>query len=124
MSSNSVFGDLDFWLMAALSVVLPFGIYGYLLSRRAVSTFTIVVLGLALVAIAGVDVYFLQLMAARAQTTLSHTDDMVFSSEISAALYLFPALFGGLGLNVLSHVLTRHLDEAQRRFAAERDEDA
>lgn len=35
------------------------------------------------------------------------------------ALYLFPAMFGGIRVNIISHVLLRHLDEAELRFATE-----
>ena len=33
------------------------------------------------------------------------------------SLYLLPALFAGLGINIVSHVLNNHLDAAERRFA-------
>ena len=39
------------------------------------------------------------------------------------ALYLFPATFGGIGVNVISHVLVQHLVEAEKRFAREHRDD-
>ena len=58
-------------------------------------------------------------MAAAARETLSLADDMVFGSEISFALYLFPLMFGGIGVNIISHVLVTHLVAAEKRFARE-----
>ena len=117
--SHSVFVDFRFWLMLLVSVVLPFCIYGVLLAKRAVSRTTALLLGFTLVAIAGLDVFVLQSLAAASKLTPSLVDDAVFLSEMSMALYLFPAMFGGIGVNVISHVLVRHLVEAERRFAAE-----
>jgi hypothetical protein len=119
MFSQSVFGELWFWLTLLVSLVLPFGIYGVLLVKRAVSPITVLMLGFTLVAIAGLDVFLLQRLAAAARLTPSLADDAVFLSEMSLALYLFPAMFGGIGVNVISHVLVRHLVEAETRFAVE-----
>jgi hypothetical protein len=119
MLSQSVFGELWFWLMLLVSLVLPFGIYGVLLVKRAVSPITVLLLGFTLVAIAGLDLFLLQRLAAVARLTPSLGDDAVFLSEMSLALYLFPAMFGGIGVNVISHVLVRHLVEAESRFAVE-----
>jgi hypothetical protein len=121
--SNSVFAELSFWLMVVLSVVLPFAIYGVLLVKRAISRFTVLVLGFTLVVIAGVDVYLLRHWAALAGTTLSPADDALFVSEVSFALYLFPLMFGGVGVNLISHVLVSHLISAERRFAREHHEE-
>jgi hypothetical protein len=117
--NHSVFADARFWLMLLVSVVLPFCIYGLLLAKRAISRTTVLVLGFTLVAIAGLDVFVLQILATASKLTHSTADDAVFLSEISMALYLFPAMFGGIGVNVISHVLIRHLNEAENRFAAE-----
>lgn len=118
--SETVFAELTFWLLVALSLVVPFGIYGVLLARRAISRPIVLVFGFALVAIAGADVYLLQRLAALVRLTPSLADDAVFLSGLSAALYLLPALFGGIGINIVSHVLVRHLDDAESRFRAER----
>lgn len=116
---HSVFAELRFWVMLTVSVVLPCGIYGALLMKRAVSRTTVLLLGLTLIAVAGLDVYVLQSLAAAARQTPSLADDAVFLSEVSLALYLVPAMFGGIGVNVVSHVLIRHLIEAEKRFLAE-----
>jgi hypothetical protein len=118
--SYSVFTEVRFWLMVGVSLVLPFGIYGVLIGKRAISRMTVLVLGFSLVAIAGVDVFFLQRLATTAVATPSLHDDVFFVSEIRVALYLLPALFAGLGINVISHVLTTHLAAAEQRFAEQR----
>ncbi|MDM0014299.1 hypothetical protein QTH87_17805 [Variovorax sp. J22P168] len=116
---DSVFTEATFWLMVLLSVVLPVGIYAVMILKRAISRWTVLTLGFSLVAIAAVNVYFLQRLATHAALTPSLADDMVFVSEVRVALYLVPALFAGLGINVISHVLTTHLTAAERRFAEE-----
>jgi hypothetical protein len=47
----------------------------------------------------------------------STLDNQVLSSEISLALYLLPALFAGIGINIISYVIVSHLGDAQREFA-------
>jgi hypothetical protein len=114
--ATTVFSEVKFWLMVASSIILPLGMYAVLMLKRAISPRTTLALGFALVAIAGLDVYFLQILAAEARLTRSLADDAVFVSEVSLALYLIPVMFGGIGVNVISHVLVRHLDKANRRF--------
>ena len=121
--STTVFTEVRFWLLVVFSGVLPFAIYWMLLAKRAVSRTTVLVLGLSLVAIAGFDVYLLQTLATQAKLTPSLVDDAIFASEISIALYLLPAMFGGIGINVISHVLVSHLIEAETRFKAENRDD-
>ena len=115
----SVFVELRFWLLVVFSLVLPAGIYAALLRIRAISRRAVLCFGIALVLIAGVDVYLLQSMAALARQTLSAVDDAVFASEVSIALYVLPAVFGGIGVNLISHVLLHHLSEAEKRFERE-----
>lgn len=121
--NNSVFAQLDFWAMVAVSAVLPIAIYGALLATRSVSRTTVLILGFVLVAIAGFDVYFLRHIAAVARVTPSLADDAVFVSEISFALYLFPLMFGGIGVNLISHILVSHLVGAEKRFSKEHPDD-
>lgn len=118
-ADDSVFTQLAFWMLVVFSLVLPLAIYGGLLLRRAVSRAAVLAFGLALVVIAGVDVYLLQVLAHAARLSPSLVDDTVFGSEISTALYLLPALFGGVGVNIVSHVLVRHLVGAERTFERE-----
>ncbi|MNY42955.1 hypothetical protein D3C86_1778840 [compost metagenome] len=62
-------------------------------------------------------------MAAVAKNTPSLADDAVFISELSIALYILPVVFGGIGVNLISHVLLRHLTEAEKRFDREHPDD-
>jgi glucan phosphoethanolaminetransferase (alkaline phosphatase superfamily) len=121
--NTTVFTEMRFWLLVLFSGVLPFAIYWILLVKRAVSRTTVLLLGLSLVAIAGVDVYLLQSLATQAKLTASVADDAIFASEVSIALYLLPAMFGGIGINIISHVLVSHLNEAETRFNAENRDD-
>ena len=121
--STTVFTEVRFWLLVVFSGVLPFAIYWMPLVKRAISRTTVLVLGLSLVAIAGVDVYLLQTLATQAKLTPSLVDDAIFASEVSIALYLLPAMFGGIGINVISHILVSHLIEAETRFKAENRDD-
>lgn len=123
---NSIFLEARFWLLMLGSVVLPFGIYALLMLKRAISRRTVLFLGFALVAIAGFDVYVLQKLSQAAAHSPSHLDDALFAGEVSIALYLLPALFAGLGINIIAHVLNNHLDAAERRFTRQQgkgDED-
>ena len=113
---DSVFAELSFWAMVVVSVILPATIYAVLFAKPSISRYTVLALGLTLVAIAGFDVYFLQYMQTAARATPSLVDDAVFDSEVSFALYLFPLMFGGIGVNLISHLLISHLVGAERRF--------
>ena len=117
--SPTAFVEVKFWLFAACSVVVPVVIYGVLLAKRAVSHLTVLVLGLMLVVIAGVDLYLMQGLIATSKVTPSLADDAVFASEVTIALYLLPALFAGIGINLISHVLIRHLGPAERAYEQE-----
>ena len=117
--TTSVFVETRFWLLVATSVVLPFCIYGILLAKRAVSPKMDLLLGFSLVVIAGVDVYLLRYLSELAKLTTSLADDVVFLSELSIGLYLLPAMFAGIGINLMSHVLIRHLVEAEKQFEKE-----
>jgi hypothetical protein len=117
--TNSVFAELTFWLLILFSVAAPSAIYGVLLAKRAISRRTVLIFGFALVIIAGIDVYLLQRLSGLAKRSTSLADDVVFVSELSVALYLLPALFGGIGINMVSHVLMRHLDDAEALFRNE-----
>jgi hypothetical protein len=112
----TVFVEIKFWLLVTFSLVVPVIIYGVLLTKRAVSLVSVLCLGLALLAIAGFDIYLLQSLIKMAKATSSFVDDAVFLSELTVGLYLLPALFAGVGINVISHVLIRHLGEAERQF--------
>jgi hypothetical protein len=113
--SETVFFQAEFWALVFFSLLLPVAFYVGLLLKRAISRGTVLLLGVIFVIIAGIDVFLLQRMVTLAKLTPSVADDAVFLSEATLALYLLPALFGSIGFNILSHILVRHLDEAQRQ---------
>ena len=117
------FVELRFWLLVVFSLVLPVGIYALLLVTQSISRLSVMGFGIALVLIAGVDVYLLQTLASVAKNSPSLADDAVFVSELSLALYLLPVVYGGIGVNLISHVLLRHLTEAEKRFDREHPDD-
>ena len=117
--NKSIFTEVEFWLLITFSFVLPVWIYWLLLSKRTIAQTTVLLLGVALVGIAGVDVYLLQALKSMVKLSPSLVSDALFVSEVSVALYLLPAMFGGIGINLVSHVLINHLQEAEKRFKIE-----
>jgi hypothetical protein len=117
--SNTMFTEVRFWLMVLVSVVPPFGICALLLAKRSISRRSVLLLGFTLIAIAGLDAYFPQTVSAAARLTPSLADNALLISELSLALYLLPAMFGGIGVNHISHILISHLVEAEQRFLNE-----
>jgi len=111
---QSVFIELRFWLLILLTFGTPVLIYGGLLRRRAIVRTHVLLLGVALVLIAGLDAWLLQALKALALHTPAMIDDAIFASEISLALYALPALYAGVGVNIVSHVLIEHLLLAER----------
>lgn len=72
-----------------------------------------------LVVISGINVFLLQRLAEMAKLSPSLLDNKFFASEISVALYLLPAIFAGIGVNMMPHILMSHLVEAEKRFDCE-----
>ncbi|MDE2420974.1 MAG: hypothetical protein KGO49_07335 [Gammaproteobacteria bacterium] len=117
--SNTVFTEIRFWLLIVFSIVLPFCIYGVLMMKRAISRLAVLLFGITLVMIAGVDFYLLHSLAGEIKRAVT-ADDAILIDEISFALYVLPALFAGIGINVVSHILVSHLVEAEERFKQEK----
>ena len=123
--ASTVFVELRFWLLMISSLVAPLCIYVVLMRTRAVSRTTVLLFGVALVALAGIDVYLLQGLSRLAKISESLADDAIFASELSVGLYVLPVLFGGIGVNMISHVLVSHLTAAEKKFdEARRREDS
>jgi hypothetical protein len=118
--NQSVFVELEFWLLVVFSIVVPTGIIWLSLNIRKVSRNHVLAVGLLMVAIAGVDIYLLQALQRRSRETPSTADDVIFDSEITVGLYVLPALLAGIGVNVASHVIIQHLSDAQRQFLRQR----
>jgi hypothetical protein len=116
---NHVFLELKFFALVLFSLVLPTLLYVFLYRRRSISRVAVILFAVALIAIAGIDVALLRALAELARSTPGTFDDWVFSSEISAALYVMPAVFAGIGVNLLSHVLIDHLHHAESRHDRE-----
>ena len=87
--------------------------------KKAFSRTVVLLLGILLIVISGIDVFLLQRLGAVARNSPSLYDDMLFASEVSVALYLLPLLFAGVGMNLISHILINHLGDAEKRFDRE-----
>lgn len=117
-ANATIFTELRFWALVSFSLVLPTAIFFTLFVRRAFSKTTVLVFGLLLVAMASVDLVLLRALSNAALATPSLADDRVFASALSIALYILPAAFGTLGINMASHVLMHYLRKKEKRFEA------
>lgn len=113
---QSVAVELEFIALILFSLILPTGIFSYMMWKQVISRKSVLFFGGLLIVIAGVCVVLLQRLAELSQLSPSLADDRFFHSEISMALYLFPALFAGIGANLISHILTSHLRDAEKRY--------
>jgi hypothetical protein len=111
-----VFLEKEFIALIAFSIACPIFIYFAIWHKRSISRTTVVLFGVALIVMAGLDVFFLRILSDMAKHTLSSIDKALFSSEISVALYLLPALYAGTGINLISHILISHLTLAEKNF--------
>ena len=116
----SVFYEMKFILLVLFSLVIPVGIYIFLNKKFSISSWAVAAFALLLVVVAGIDVVLLESLEEMAKTTGSPLHNKIFSGQLSLALYLFPALFAGLGVNLLTHVLVGHLNEAESEFDKEK----
>ena len=112
--------DGRFWVVFVLvilfSFLIPGLIYAVMVVKRSISRQTVLLLGLALIVVAGIDAVLLQHLANKAAHTPTIWDDRLFTSELSIALYLLPLVSAGVGINIVSHLLITHLTEAERNF--------
>ena len=114
--TNGVFLDLELIVLVGASLVVPIAIYRHLLQTQAISRVSILLFASILIALSGLDVYLLKSLAVSAKASPSNVDDKVFSSKLSIALYILPAVFSGISVNLVSNILSKHLDEAELRF--------
>ncbi|HTN93369.1 MAG TPA: hypothetical protein VMJ33_02190 [Gallionella sp.] len=117
--NNTAFAEMEFFLLLIFSLILPASIYAYMMWKKAISRKSVLGFGLLLIAIAGICVYLLQRLNVIAKTSPSSFDDRIFASEISIALYFLPLLFAGVGVNLISDILIRHLNDAERKYDQE-----
>jgi hypothetical protein len=113
---DALFLEARFFLLVIFSLLLPAGVFAILLIKRMISRISVTLFGLALILLAGIDVVLLQSLAKSAESSLSLLDNRLFASELSAGLYLLPAVFAGIGVNILSHILITHLVEAEQKY--------
>ena len=114
--SESVFFETRFILLVLCSFIFPISLYVLMMWKQAISRKTVLLLAFVMMLIAGCDVFLLQHLKVLAESTPSKLDNLFFSSELSVSLYLLPALFAGLGINMISHVLIDHLIHAEQQF--------
>ncbi len=114
--NQNIYYETELILLVILSVIIPAGIYGFLYSKISISRWTVVAFAMLLVGVAGIDVILLQSISEQARVAASLSDNKAFWGQLSLTLYLVPAVFAGLGVNVMSHVLTNHLSEAEKKF--------
>lgn len=112
--TDSAFFHIEFWLLLLASLAVPLMIYFGLLWVRRISRHSILLFAVALLLLSTVDVLLLQHLAGIARATPSVFDDKVFASEFSLTLYLLPLLSAGIGINLISNVLTEHLHRVSR----------
>lgn len=100
---------LEFWALVLSSLALPITIGVHLLRARDISRWVLLSYAIGLLVLAGVDILLLKALAELARESLNPVDDAVFRSEYSVALYMLPLIAAGVGVNLLSFVITQHL---------------
>ncbi|MFC7287460.1 hypothetical protein ACFQPC_05355 [Herminiimonas glaciei] len=120
--NNSVFVEIQFFMLIVCTFVIPIGIYSYMMWKRSISRKMVLLFGVLLIAVSGGNIFLLHLLRIMAKDTPSLLDDSVFASEMSVALYLVPAIFAGIGVNIISHILISHLADAEKKFDREHKE--
>jgi hypothetical protein len=121
--NDSIFVEKEFALLILISIILPVALYAFMMMKRALSRATVLLFGITLVLISGANVVLLQRLQTMAKVSSSLFDNRIFYSEVTLALYLVPALFAGIGINIISHVIVRHLEDAEREFERRHGED-
>lgn len=114
------FFESEFLALVVFSLILPVAIYGFLFKRASISRHSVIALSVTLIILAGIDVCLLQRLSDLSKTSPSMANDSLFTSGLSIALYLLPAVFAGIGINLLSHILIDHLHRAESRHEKER----
>ena len=114
--NKSVFTEIEFYLLIFFAIILPVSIYGYMMWKRAISSKSVLFFGVILIIFAGISIFLLQRLNGIAKVSPSMLDHQIFASEVSIALYLLPALFAGIGVNLISDSLIKHLAEAEKQY--------
>jgi hypothetical protein len=106
---SSVWIEAQFWALVLCSMLLPLAIIVHLIRAVAIRRYVLMGFALALLALACADFILLGHVASLAYRTPDLLDDRLFLSEASAAFYILPLLCAGVGINLLSFVITQHL---------------
>jgi hypothetical protein len=106
---SPVWIESEFWVLVLCSVLLPLAIIVHLIRAVEINRYVLMGLALALLALACIDFILLGRVANIAHRTPDLLDDRLFLSEASAALYILPLVCAGVGINLLSFVITQHL---------------
>lgn len=117
--TKTVFFEFQFFALVASSIVAPAVIFGIMLWKQAMSRLTVMLFGIALIVLSGIDVALLVWLDSAAKLTTSVVDDKLFTSEVSIALYVLPAVLAGIGTNVVSQLLVSHLEKLEKQFDRE-----
>lgn len=115
-AASSLYLEGEFFGLVALSLLMPGIIAGWLIRRRRISRVSVVLVALTLVILSGTDAILLQRLSAKAKLTSDLLDDRLFASEFSIALYLLPLVTAGIGINLLTHVITEHVVIAELQY--------
>ena len=118
--NKSVFTEIEFYLFIFFALISPVSIYIYMMWKRAISSKSVLFFGAVLIVFSGISIFLLQRLNSIAKLSPSMLDHKIFASEVSIALYLLPALFAGIGVNLISDSLIKHLTEAERQYDRDR----
>jgi hypothetical protein len=73
--SDSVFIETDFFALIIFSILVPVGIYFYMMWKKSISRTVVLLLGIILIVTSAMDVFLLQSLPAMAKVTTSLFDE-------------------------------------------------
>jgi hypothetical protein len=116
---KAIYLEFEFWGLVGLSLLIPIGVFVWLIRKRKISRIAVSAVGASLVLMSGADFILLQRLAAKARMTPALWDDTVFV-EYSLAFYLLPLIMAGMGINLMSHILHEHVIIAELEYEKEK----
>jgi len=105
--SPTAFAQFLFWVLVSIAIGIPVSLFLVQLAGRQFARSTMLVFGVLLTAFAGMDLFHLRALSIEALQTPCLADDLMFSSALSIALYVLPAVLGAWGANAASHAFVR-----------------
>ena len=109
MHPDSILIKAEFWGLVAVSIALPVAVIWHLVRVVRISRALLIGYSITLMGVSGLDAVLIKAIAVLARQTSSLADDKVFLGEYSLALYLLPLISAGVGMNLLTYTITRHL---------------